>query len=98
MLQENIFHIFDDRIKVIVSLTRENISVFAFLCNREKFSAQPKGLFLQNKRKMPQIKDAKKATFANNKKRNFNRNEYRVKIPYTLQSYFVSIAFFLPII
>ena len=38
---------------VIASLNSENISVFAFLCSREYFSAQSKGLFLRNKRKMP---------------------------------------------
>ena len=43
---------------VIASLNSENISVFAFLCDREYFSAQPKGLFLRNKRKMPRKKIA----------------------------------------
>ena len=37
---------------VIASLNSENISVFAFLCSRENFSAQSKGLFLRNKCKM----------------------------------------------
>ena len=41
---------------VIASLTRENISVFNFLCSRKNFSAQAKGLFLRNKRKMPRKK------------------------------------------
>jgi hypothetical protein len=47
---------------VIASLNSENISVFAFLCSREYFSAQSKGLFLRNKRKMPR-KTAALATF-----------------------------------
>ena len=34
----------------------ENISVLSLLCNREKFSAQPKGLFLRNNCKMPRKK------------------------------------------
>ena len=48
---------------VIASLTRENISVFAFLYNREKFSAQSKGLFLRNKHNMPR-KIVAPATFS----------------------------------
>ena len=47
---------------VIASLNSENISVFAFLCNREYFSAQSKGLFLRNKCKMLR-KTVKPATF-----------------------------------
>ena len=43
---------------VIASLIRENISVFSVFKNREKFSAQEKGLFLRNKRNMPQKKIA----------------------------------------
>ena len=43
---------------VLASLNCESISVFNFLCNREKFSAQPKGLFLRIKRKMPRKKIA----------------------------------------
>ena len=38
---------------VIDSPICKNISVFAFLCNREYFSAQSKGLFLRNNCKMP---------------------------------------------
>ena len=41
---------------VIVSLICESISVFAFLCSRENFSAQSKGLFLRNNYKMPRQK------------------------------------------
>ena len=37
---------------VPVSLICENISVFSDFENREYFSAQVKGLFLRNKRKM----------------------------------------------
>ena len=48
---------------VIASSNCENISVFAFLCSREKFSAQPKGLLLRNKRNMPR-KIAAPATFS----------------------------------
>ena len=40
----------------------KNISVLSFLCNREKFSAQPKGLFLKNIIKKPR-KKMKTATF-----------------------------------
>ena len=42
---------------VIASLNSENISVFAFLYNREKFSAQVKGLFLRNNLKCSEKKD-----------------------------------------
>jgi hypothetical protein len=48
---------------VIASLVCENISVFGFLCSREKFSAQSKGLFLRNKHKMPR-KIVAPATFS----------------------------------
>jgi hypothetical protein len=37
---------------VIASLTRENISVFALLCSREKISAQSKRLPFRNNCKM----------------------------------------------
>jgi hypothetical protein len=47
---------------IIASLISKNISVFAFLCNREYFSAQSKGVFLRNKRNMPQ-KTAEVATY-----------------------------------
>ena len=47
---------------VIYSPICKNISVFAFLYNREKFSAQSKGLFLQNKHNMPR-KIVAQATF-----------------------------------
>ena len=43
---------------VTASLICENISVFSIFENREKFSTQPKGLFLRNKRKMPRKKIA----------------------------------------
>ena len=43
---------------VIASLSRKNISVSNILENREYFSAQPKGLFHRNKRKMPRKKIA----------------------------------------
>ena len=46
---------------LIASITRENFSVFSVFENREKFSAQVKGLFLRNKRKMPR-KTVKPAT------------------------------------
>jgi hypothetical protein len=41
---------------VIALLTRENISVFAFLCDRENILAQSKGLFLRNNCKTPRKK------------------------------------------
>ena len=46
---------------VIASLIRENISVFSVFENREKFSAQVKGLFLRNNCQMPR-KTVKPAT------------------------------------
>ena len=52
---------------VIASLICENISVFSDFENREKFSAQPKGLFLRNKRKMPR-KIVAPATFVSGSK------------------------------
>ena len=47
---------------LFASLICKNISVFAFLCGREKFSAQLKGLFFRNKCKMPR-KIVAQATF-----------------------------------
>jgi hypothetical protein len=48
---------------VTALLNCENISIFSIFENREKFSAQPKGLFLRNKRKMPR-KIVAPATFS----------------------------------
>jgi len=56
---------------VIVSLTRESISVFAILCNREKFSAQSEGLFRRNKRKILRKKILTYDFAEEIKKRNF---------------------------
>ena len=71
---------------VIVSLSRENISVFAFLCNREYFSAQSKGVFLRNKRKMPR-KIVAPATFVSSSKG--RQLQYR----YLTHFYFIVLNF-----
>ena len=47
-----------ENLMLSASLTRENISVFAFFIQQRKFSTQPKGLFLRNNCKMPRKKIA----------------------------------------